>query len=72
MFIAFLELALTPRRLAIGKAVLAPLVIGYKLGLVPGNLIRSAAVRVSLAGASLADLEACGVVFAERLLPGVM
>lgn len=69
MFIAFLELAVEPRRLAFGKTVLAPLAIGYKLGLVPGNLVRAAAVRVGLSGASHTDLESYAIEFAQRVLP---
>lgn len=72
MFIAFLELAVEQRRLVLGKAALAPLLVGYRLGMVSGNLIRAAAVRVGLSGVALATLESHGITFAEQVLPGVI
>lgn len=72
MFAAFLELAFAPRRRALGKAVLAPLTVGYKLGVVPGDFIRAAAVRVGFSRMQHATLESHGVTFAQQVLPGVM
>ena len=72
MYLAFLDLAVTPGRLALGKAVLTPLAIGYKLGVVPGNLCRAAAVRVGFSGVPLALVEQHGAMFAEHVLPTVI
>jgi HAD superfamily hydrolase (TIGR01490 family) len=69
MFAAYLVQAATPRRLAVGRWLLAPLVIGYKLGCLSPGLVRAAAIRFSLTGASLVHLQASGVAFAERVLP---
>ena len=72
MFAPYLVQAATPRRLAVGKWLLAPLVIGYKLGWLSPGLVRAAAIRFSLTGASLAHLQASGVAFAERVLPATL
>jgi HAD superfamily hydrolase (TIGR01490 family) len=69
MFAAYLVQAATPRRLALGKVLLAPLVIGYKLGWLSPNRVRAAAIRFSLSGLPLARLQASGVAFAEQVLP---
>ncbi|MFC4729677.1 HAD family hydrolase [Coralloluteibacterium thermophilus] len=68
----FLRLAVPPRRLAIGKVVLAPLVVGYRIGLVPGTLVRSVLVRVGFAGVPAAATAAHGADFAARVLPGLL
>ena len=72
MFVAFLGHAAEPRRIALGKTLLAPLAIGYKLGLVPGNLIRAAAVRVCLAGAAVETVEQRARTFGSLVLPPVI
>lgn len=72
MFVAFLEHAVPRRRLAIGKLALAPLVVGYKLGVVPANTIRAAAVRVSLSGISCAAVDNYAETFASDVLPPVI
>jgi HAD superfamily hydrolase (TIGR01490 family) len=69
MFVAFLEHAVPRRRLALGKVFLAPLVVGYKLGVVPTNAIRAAAVRVGLSGAPLQAVEHAAATFATDVLP---
>lgn len=72
MFPDFVHVAVQPRRLALGKLALAPLVVGYRLGLVPGTVVRAAIVRVGFSGASLAALEAHGLSFARSVLPTVI
>lgn len=72
MFPAFIELAVAPRRLAVGKLLLAPLIVGYKLGLVSGTVVRAAIVRFGFAGVPLAVLEAHGSSFAQSALPPVL
>ncbi|MDX1529481.1 MAG: hypothetical protein R3337_12700 [Gammaproteobacteria bacterium] len=46
----FMFAAVCPRRLAVGKILRLPLVMGYKLGLVPGSLVRSAICRFGFRG----------------------
>lgn len=51
---------------------LAPLVAGYRLGLVPGTRIRAEAVRRGLAGTDAAAFEDAARDWAARELPGLM
>ena len=68
-FPAFIRSAVLPQRLRWGGALLAPMVAGYRLGLVPGTAVRAAIVRVGLAGLPLAELQARGEAFARDVLP---
>lgn len=40
----FMQLAVAPRRLAFGKLLLAPLIVGYRLGLISATRARSGIV----------------------------
>lgn len=68
----FFRRAIPRRRLWIGRWLLAPLVIGYKLGAVPGTVVRAAIVRFGLTGLARADYERHGQAFADEVLPGVL
>ena len=68
----FVEAAVPRRRLAIGKCVLALLVIGYRLGLVPGTVVRAAVVRVGFSGLRVAALESTAEAFANDVLPTLL
>jgi HAD superfamily hydrolase (TIGR01490 family) len=68
----FMYLAVEPRRLAFGKVALAPLIVGYKLGLVPGTIVRAAIVRFGFSGVPIAKLEEHGRNFAQSALPPVV
>lgn len=72
MFSDFMHFAVTPRRLATGRVLLAPVVVGYKLGLVSSNAIRSRVVRFGFRGEPLARLDHAGERFAREVLPGVL
>lgn len=72
MFVAFLEHAVPKWRLALGKTVLAPLIIGYKFGLVPADTIRAAAVRVGVAGMPVDQVRRAATTFANDVLPRVV
>ncbi|WP_109125780.1 HAD-IB family phosphatase [Dyella sp. C11] len=72
MFRPFIEFAASPRRLALGGALLAPMVAGYKLGWVAPNLMRRCAVHVGLRGVSEAHALDRGAAFAREVLPGVV
>jgi phosphatidylglycerophosphatase C len=69
MFPDFMHYAIAPGRLAIGKIILAPLIIGYKLGLVSGTLVRSSIVRFGFTGVPVNQYEASGRNFANSILP---
>lgn len=68
----FMHLAVPPRRLAWGKLLLAPLIVGYKLGLVNGITTRAAIVRFGFSGVALDQVQAHGLGFAAGVLPGVL
>lgn len=66
---AFVRQAVDPKRLVIGHLLLAPLIIGYKLGWVSGVKVRAAIVRVGFTGESVAMYQHAGLRFAQRVLP---
>jgi phosphatidylglycerophosphatase C len=72
MFPDFMRFAVTPGRLAVGQVVLMPLVVGYKLGVVTGNTIRSSVVRFGFRGIPMAQVEQAGERFSREVLPGVI
>ena len=72
MFRPFIEFAVSRRRRALGGALLAPLVAGYKAGWVSPNLMRAAAVRCGFAGADEQEAFARGADFARDVLPSVL
>ncbi|MDQ3205564.1 MAG: HAD-IB family hydrolase [Pseudomonadota bacterium] len=65
----FLHAVVPARRLAVGKVVLAPLVAGYRLGLVRGTVVRACIAWFALRGLALADVEARAERFAREVLP---
>jgi phosphatidylglycerophosphatase C len=68
----FFRRAIPRPRLWIGTVLLAPLIVGYRLGWVPGTWVRAAIVRVGLKGLPLADYRRHGEAFATEVLPGVL
>lgn len=68
----FMIAAVPPLRLAVGRVLLAPLVVGYKLGLVSGRVVRAVIVRFGFTGVSEAVLAEAGRRFARDVLPGVL
>lgn len=68
----FVRRSVRPARLLLGYVLLAPLILGYKLGWVSGVRVRSAIVRVAYRGVPTAALEAAGLTFAEQYLPHVL
>ena len=68
----FLRFALPPRRFALGRWILAPLVIGYRLGLIGGIATRAGVVRVGFRGLAEADIARAGRRFADEILPGLV
>jgi HAD superfamily hydrolase (TIGR01490 family) len=71
-FTPFLHFASSPRHIAREYIRLAPKIIGYKLGLVPGTQMRELASRAALNGRPERELRALGAAYAERVLPGVI
>ncbi|MCD9028054.1 haloacid dehalogenase-like hydrolase [Luteimonas sp. BDR2-5] len=68
----FLRHAVPPRRLAVGRVLLAPLVVAYRIGLVPVATLRAWLVRYGFAGVAKAALDDAGARFARDVLPGVL
>lgn len=72
MFRPFLAYAASPRRLAVGQLLFAAMVVGYKLGLVPSNVIRACAVRFGFTGTDASVVREKGRRFSLDVLPGVL
>jgi HAD superfamily hydrolase (TIGR01490 family) len=68
----FVRQSVGRRRLLLGNLVLAPLVLGYKLGLVSGVRIRRVIVRWAYSGVPLATIESAGQAFARDYLPSAL
>ena len=68
----FIRLATAPRRLAIGKLLLAPLIVGYRLGIVPATLVRASIVRFAFGGVAEEGISSVGEAFARDVLPQLL
>ena len=68
----FMLAAVRPGRLAVGKLVLLPLVLGYKLGVVSGSVVRAAICQFGFWRIPAAELEQHGAAFARDFLPTVL
>ena len=68
----FMHAAVRPWRLALGKALLLPLIVGYKARIVPGIAVRAAICFVGFRGIPVGELEAHGRRFAADVLPGTL
>ncbi len=69
MFPDFMHLAVNPFRLALGKLLLSPLIIAYKLGFVSGIVTRAAIVRFAFSGVAFAKVQGIAIEFAKKDLP---
>ncbi len=72
MLPAFVRFAVPPSRLRLWAWLLAPWVIGYRLGWVSGVSIRRKIARFGFRGMSAADYRAAGERFAREALPSVL
>lgn len=72
MLPAFIHEAVTPLRLAFGKVLLAPMILGYRLGWVRGTVIRACIAWLGFRGVDAASVERAGQAFAQRVLPTVI
>lgn len=68
----FMRAAVPTRRLRPGRMLLAPLVIGYRLGAVPGTWVRAGICRFGFRGVPVAELMHHGNAFARDVLPGLL
>lgn len=72
LFGEFLVRAVAPQRLAWGRLLLAPLVLGYRAGVLSGTLVRACAVRIGFSRADHGQVVAHGKRFFEDVLPGAL
>ena len=68
----FVRRSVSRRRLLVGQLLLAPLVLGYKIGILSGTLIRRVIVRFAYSGIPASVLEAQGRDFAQSYLPNTL
>ena len=69
MFADFMRFAVSRRRLVVGSLFFAPLLLGYKLGIVSGNVIRASVVSFGFRGMSADRVKEAGRRFSDRILP---
>lgn len=69
LFGPFMLRAMSPRRLAVGRMTLPPLVIAYRLKLASGSFTRARLTRFAFRGVSLAHLQSVGETFAREVVP---
>ena len=68
-FLEFIRFALAPSRLLVGKALLTPWILGYRLGLISAPRIRPVISRVAFSGMREQALRSLGEAFAKEQLP---
>ena len=68
----FFRIAIPRRRQRIGQILLAPLIIGYKFGIVSGSVVRAAIVRLGFSGVRYDHYESKGREFVSSVLPRVV
>lgn len=68
----FMRHAVSPLRRALGTPLFAPMLAGYKLGLVSGNRIRRHVAAFGLRGASATHVHATGTRFAAEHIPPLL
>lgn len=71
-FPLFMRFAVSKPRLVAGSIAFAPIVAGYRAGLVSGSTIRSALIRFGFRGVLAARVEEAGRRFARDVLPGLI
>lgn len=68
----FMRRAVRRGRLRVGMVVLAPLLLGYRLRVVSGSVVRAAICRFGFWRVPVVELERHGEVFARDVLPGTL
>jgi phosphatidylglycerophosphatase C len=72
MFPDFMRFAVSRRRLVVGSALFAPMVVGYKMGIVSGSTIRQHLVNFGFRGVASGHFETLGKRFSDKVLPDVL
>ncbi|QOY62671.1 HAD-IB family hydrolase [Lysobacter sp. H21R4] len=68
----FMHAAVRPGRLLAGKLLLMPLIVGYRLGVVSGSVVRAAICLLGFWRVPAAEVEALGAAFAADVIPGTL
>lgn len=68
----FMRFAVPPRRMVAGRALLVPVVVGYRLGVVSASRGRQIAARVAFQGATASGVRRRGIEYATTILPGTL
>lgn len=71
-FIPFIRYAVDPGRMAVGRIVLAPIIVAYKMGLVHASPVRANIVRVGFSGKRVTDVRRLGASYAQDHFPKVI
>ena len=67
-FTPFVHLSVSPARLAVGKVVLSPFIVGYKLGFVPARFLRTCIVWLGFRGLREVDVWRAGVEYSRTAI----
>jgi phosphatidylglycerophosphatase C len=65
----FMRMAIRPWRMAVGRVLLSPVVIGYRLGLMSASTGRRMAAKVAFTGEDAAAIRRLGAEYASTILP---
>jgi HAD superfamily hydrolase (TIGR01490 family) len=71
-FEPFLYYAADPFRIAVGRFVLIPLVIGYKLRIISASKTRASVAMFGFRGRRLNEVKQAGARYARDVLPGIV
>ncbi|MCX6124370.1 MAG: HAD-IB family hydrolase, partial [Proteobacteria bacterium] len=67
-FTPFIYFAVEPKRLAVGKVVLSPLLVRYKLGLLPASKLRVCLAQIGFRGRIATDIQNLGLNYSRQEL----
>jgi len=65
----FMRFAVGPARMRVGRALLSPVVVGYRLGMVSSSRGRQIAARIGFQGEEAAAVRQLGIEYATTVLP---
>ena len=70
-FTPFIHYAVSAGRIAVGTLRLSPMIVGYKLGVVPATRMREAIVRLAFQGRGQQEVSELGARYSQQLARGV-
>jgi phosphatidylglycerophosphatase C len=69
-YIDFIYFAAGRKRLILGKIILVPVILGYKLGIISSGNTRETVAGFAFKGRRIADIQAIGIKYSDQVLPG--